>query len=98
MLQVFDDARHWHDNAVYDPTEIAVRLHHRLVAVHPYPNGNGRQTRFLADLYLHLAHQSRLTWGATRLEMAGEQRTAYLTALRAADGHDCAPLIAFAQS
>ena len=32
--------------------EIAVRLHHRLVAVHPFANGNGRHARTVADVLI----------------------------------------------
>ena len=34
------------------PEEIAVRFHHRLVQIHPFPNGNGRHARLIADLSL----------------------------------------------
>jgi Fic-DOC domain mobile mystery protein B len=32
--------------------EIAVRFHHKLVSVHPFPNGNGRHSRLMADLLI----------------------------------------------
>lgn len=57
-----DDARFWHDHAIFDPAERAVRVHHRLVLVHPYVNGNGRHARFVADLYLHLFGVAPLPW------------------------------------
>jgi fido (protein-threonine AMPylation protein) len=34
----------------YSPVEIAARYHHRLIAIHVFPNGNGRHARFMADL------------------------------------------------
>ena len=36
------DARYWIENSIYPADEIAVRLHHGLVFIHPFPNGNGR--------------------------------------------------------
>ena len=39
---VLDDARYWADKGTYVPREAAVRLHHRIVLVHPFANGNGR--------------------------------------------------------
>ena len=39
------DARTWFDNKTYDPHELGVRVHHRLVLIHPFVNGNGRCTR-----------------------------------------------------
>ena len=32
--------------------EQAVRIHHRLVFIHPFPNGNGRFSRLISDRYL----------------------------------------------
>ena len=29
--------------------QIAARFHHRLVSIHPFPNGNGRTARFLVN-------------------------------------------------
>jgi Fic family protein len=64
-----DDAAFWHANDVFAPAEIAVRIHHRLVCVHPYPNGNGRQTRLLADLYLHITGEARLAGAPSALSI-----------------------------
>ena len=96
---VVDDARYWHEVGTFPRDEIAVRLHHRLVAVHPFPNGNGRCTRLLADLYLMACREPGLTWGGTDdLGDAGTARTTYLHALRSADLHDYEPLLAFARA
>jgi Fic-DOC domain mobile mystery protein B len=46
--QTLDDATWWHHNNVFDVDERAARIHRRLVAVHPFPNGNGRCTRLSA--------------------------------------------------
>lgn len=97
MKLAFDDGLYWHANETYEPTEIAVRIHHRLVSVHPYPNGNGRQTRMMADMYLHISGHPRLTWGGGEpLGSKTINRSEYIDALRAATNHDIEPLIAFA--
>lgn len=97
MKQTFDDARFWTEHRTYPVEEIAVRLHHRLVAIHPYPNGNGRQTRMLADVYLDVLGEHRLSWGGGGdLIQQTNQRDEYLAALRSADAHDIAPLLQFA--
>ena len=62
--QAIDDARYWHEHATYDVDELAARVHRRLVAVHPFPNGNGRCTRLIADLYLVSRDEARFSWGA----------------------------------
>jgi Fic-DOC domain mobile mystery protein B len=98
MPMLFDDIRYWRENATYPPDEIAVRLHHRLAAIHPFPNGNGRHARLMADLLVERLGGEAFTWGGGSLSDAGELRASYITALRAADGHDIAPLLSFARS
>lgn len=98
LRMALDDARYWVENETYPPDEIAVRLHHRLVAIHPFPNGNGRTTRLMADLQVERLGQEPFTWGRVSLTDVGEMRTRYIAALRAADGHDITPLLEFARS
>jgi len=78
--------------------EIAARFHHRLVWIHPFPNGNGRHARLLTDLVLAANGTEPFTWGRGDLEHAGEARERYLAALRAADARDLAPLLEFVRS
>jgi fido (protein-threonine AMPylation protein) len=47
-----DDARYWADRGTYRPVEMAVRLHHHLLWVHPFANGNGRHARIMGDVVL----------------------------------------------
>lgn len=97
MPVLFDDLRYWVDHATFPRDEIAVRLHHRLVAVHPFPNGNGRHARLLADLLVERLGGEAFSWGGASLSDRGVLRSRYIAALRAADGHDLAPLLAFAR-
>jgi Fic-DOC domain mobile mystery protein B len=90
---LLDDAATWDELNSYTMDERATRLHHRLTAIHPFSNGNGRCSRVFADLYLEQRGATRFTWGAGL--PSGVQRMTYLTALRAADAHDYAPLLAF---
>ncbi len=36
-----DDARYWVEHSTYPADEIATRFSHRIVLIHPFPNGNG---------------------------------------------------------
>ncbi len=98
LRQLLDDARYWVESETFPSDEIAIRFHHRLVAIHPFPNGNGRHTRIAADLLLVQLGQPRFTWGRTSLVDASKTRDAYIAGLRAADAHDIGPLLAFAWS
>jgi Fic-DOC domain mobile mystery protein B len=98
VAEAIDDARYWIANAVFEPDEIAVRFSHRLVAIHPFPNGNGRFSRLVGDLLARQLERPVFTWGRISLVDAGATRRAYVEALRAADAHDIAPLLVFARS
>ncbi|MFP6740161.1 MAG: mobile mystery protein B [Alphaproteobacteria bacterium] len=98
VRQLLDDTKFWVENETYEPIEIAVRLHHRLVSVHPFPDGNGRHSRLMADLLAARLGYASLSWGRANLIEAGEDRKRYISALHAADDNDIEPLIDFAQS
>lgn len=82
----------------YSLDEIAARFSHRLVAIHPFANGNGRLSRTYADLLLVQHGAQRFSWGAGSLIAEGEVRQRYLDALRAADRRDYTQLLDFVRS
>lgn len=99
MRVLLDDVLHWQEHATYPAAEMAVRLHHRMVVIHPWPNGNGRHARLLADVFIAARGGAPLTWGASLdLAQPGLARTRYIAALQSADQNDYAPLLAFASS
>jgi Fic-DOC domain mobile mystery protein B len=98
VAQAIEDAKFWVANGTYPPDEIAVRFSHRLVAIHPFPNGNGRFSRMVGDLLAVQLAQPRFSWGSANLVDPNETRQAYVAALRAADAHDFEALIGFARS
>lgn len=81
-----------------DPDQIAIDFHHQLVAIHVFPNGNGRHARLAADLLAERLDQPPFTWGRTDLVSVGDARAAYVAALKVADAGDLGPLLAFARS
>lgn len=98
LRTLLDGARYWIANNTFSPDEIAVRFHHKLVWIHPFPNGNGRHARMAADLLAIALGRPRFTWGSASLVEAAATRAQYVAALKAADAHDIAPLRAFARS
>ena len=95
---LFGNARFWIENDTYPADEIAVRFHHDLVFIHPFPNGNGRHARLIADVLVMRLGGPGFSWGSKELVKQGEARDIYLTALRAADNGDVQPLLEFARS
>jgi Fic-DOC domain mobile mystery protein B len=67
LSQMLGDVRVQIDHKAFSPTEIAARYHHRLVAIHIFPNGNGRHARIMADLLLMELAGRRFEWGRASL-------------------------------
>jgi Fic-DOC domain mobile mystery protein B len=97
-LSLLDDVRYWVSNATYSRDEIAIRLHHQLVAIHPFANGNGRHTRLLADLLARRLGSAPFTWGGRSLSAPSDIRRTSIAALRQADQGDIRALLVFARS
>ena len=56
------DTKIWAEHE--EPLCVAVRFHHRLVSIHPFPNGNGRHGRQAADYLMEGLKQPPFIWGA----------------------------------
>lgn len=96
LQNLFDDAAAWREFDSYCLDEQAARLHHRLTWIHPFPNGNGRVSRYAADYYLQQQGAAVFTWGASLSSI--NARKYYLAAIRLADRADYAALLAFVRS
>ena len=95
---LFDDIQFQIEYDSFPIREIGVRLHHRLVIIHPFPNGNGRFSRLMAELLMCHNGEASFTWGICNLTNDSEIREEYLSALRQADNGDYSNLIKFADS
>lgn len=98
LRQLLDNGKAWIEFRSYPADEIAVRFHHRLVWIHPFPNGNGRHARLMADLLVMRLGCERFSWGRVSLQDPGAARARYIEALRAADNHDISQLLAFSRA
>jgi len=99
LRHLCDDVNYWIAHETYPRDELAVRFHHRLVAIHPFANGNGRHARMMADLLLEKKLGAiRFSWGGEEITTANDCRRQYIKALQAADGNDYGLLLAFVRS
>ena len=99
LKKLCDDVVYQLNHQSFPDDEIAIRLHHRLVLIHPFPNGNGRHARLMADLLIMQRGGRRFSWGMNRnLSKETLIRKQYIQALRSADCSDYEKLIAFARS
>ena len=95
VRNLVQDAQAWMGD---DEQQTSVaRFHHRLVAIHPFPNGNGRHARAAADYLSNALKIALPTWGALTYNDTANLRAAYLAALRTADRatNDLEPLVGF---
>ena len=91
------DVKYQIERQTYSWDELAVRFHYRLVAIHPFLNGNGRHARLAADLLLMFNNQPELTWGSASLVENTSLRREYISAIHEADKGIIQPLIDFAR-
>ncbi len=98
LAALVGDARYCLENLTFEPDEISIRLHHRLVYIHPFANGNGRHARLMADVLAQRQGRPVFTWGGAELVKAGDFRRRYIDALQAADQNEIGPLLEFARS
>ncbi len=99
LKDLCDDVRLWIELQEYPPDEVAIRFHHRLVLIHPFPNGNGRHARLMTDLLLeNILNYPRFTWGIEDLSRTGNARQRYIATLHAADKYNYEPLRKFVRT
>lgn len=89
LKKLCDDLIFQIEKNVFNADEAAMRFHHRLVLIHPFPNGNGRHARLMTDIFLLSQNCERFLWGDHRMmTSATVARKKYIDALRAADRGD----------
>jgi Fic-DOC domain mobile mystery protein B len=100
IAALLGDIHYWLENETFEIDEIAIRYHHRLVQIHPFPNGNGRHARLLADVIAVKKGREGFTWGQRELIETGPARAEYIRCLNVADANndDIQGLLRFARS
>ncbi len=93
LQQLLDNFKYWETSQTMEPVEIAVRLHHGLVKIHPFKNGNGRWARFIANIYLRKTGLPLPHWPEEDLREDSKFRKEYIEALQKADRGDLQNLI-----
>ena len=79
--QLLANAGYWVEHDVFSSDEIAVRFHHRLVWIHPFPNGNGRATRFSAGLLIKSLGGERFSWAQRSRPVIRSERVTCISRL-----------------
>ncbi|MBF0313521.1 MAG: mobile mystery protein B [Oligoflexia bacterium] len=95
LKNLLEDAKVWIQHQSMSWDEIWAEFHHRLVSIHPYPNGNGRIARIFVEFLQKKHRQKATSWMASLNENPQERRNRYIQALRTADQGDFSLLITF---
>jgi Fic-DOC domain mobile mystery protein B len=84
FARLLDDLVSW---TSYDMelVEQAARLHRRAVFIHPFPNGNGRWSRLMANIWLRRHDAPLVHWPAPEMGEVSPVRSEYIDALRLAN-------------
>jgi Fic-DOC domain mobile mystery protein B len=99
LKQLFDDCKYWIENMTFSEDEISIRFKHRLVKIHPFPNGNGRHSRLMADILIEKIFGKQIfSWGNKNLSEQSDNRKKYINAIIEADNGNYEPLLKFARS
>lgn len=96
---IMENTKSWIEFEAYSWPEIMARFHHRLVHIHPFPNGNGRYSRLHTEALAMKNNQPIPTWGekqySGQLSNNSEIRNKYIEALQLADARSFNQLVHF---
>ncbi len=95
LINLFEDTKLWLQNDKMDWDEISAQLHHRLVSIHPFPNGNGRTTRIFTEFVQRRNGKEITSWMESLKDNPAERRKCYINALKKADNGDMNALVDF---
>lgn len=93
LKKLVDDIKFWEENKSFEVIEIASRIHHRAVFIHPFLNGNGRWARMLSNIYLKQNNLEPTRWNENLLSKSNPTRKEYIEALKEADNGNFKNLI-----
>jgi Fic-DOC domain mobile mystery protein B len=94
VKKLADDIEYWaNGNSGLSILEQSVRIHHRLVNIHPFQDGNGRHARLVADIFLFSHGQKLPDWPNDALIKKTDIRERYIASLKDADSGNFKPLI-----
>ncbi|MBC6613153.1 Fic family protein [Hymenobacter sp. BT507] len=94
LYEFMDELQHRRQQLPAVPTQeqvaqVLAYAHHRLVAIHPFTNGNGRTARLFTNMLAYdYGYQDVILYQRE----AGQSRTQYLDAIRQADAYHWEPL------
>lgn len=94
LYNLLKDIKCWIEFEHYDALELSARIHHQLVKIHPFPNGNGRHARIFTNCVMEKGlGVLPIVWATGNIDQQNEERREYIDSLRQADQNNYQPLI-----
>ncbi len=86
IKQLTDNIQFWAKNPESPGIlEQSIRIHYKLVYIHPFKNGNGRHARLVSDTFLFNNNHPLPVWPGKKIVEATNIREEYISALVNAD-------------
>ena len=96
LHNLFEDIKCWIEFEHYGLLELSARIHHQLVKIHPFPNGNGRHSRIFTNCLREKGlGLEPVIWATGNIDRQNEERREYIDSLRQADRNNYQPLISY---
>lgn len=94
LHNLFEDIKCWIEFNHYESLELSARIHHQLVKIHPFPNGNGRHARIFTNCVREKGlGLGPILWAIGNIDQQSEERREYIDSLRLADQNNYQPLV-----
>lgn len=96
LHNLLEDIKYWIEFNHYESQELSARIHHQLVKIHPFPNGNGRHARIFTNCVREKGLGIRpIIWATGNIDRQSEERQEYIDSLRQADQNNYQPLVSY---
>ncbi|HCT84913.1 MAG: mobile mystery protein B [Candidatus Margulisiibacteriota bacterium] len=96
IVKLIQDFEFW-ESSNMDTIEVSSRIHHKLVYIHPFENGNGRWARLVTNIYLKQKLNRIVYWPEQELYINNVFRKRYIHSLQSADHGNFADLVSIHQ-
>ncbi len=96
LYNLFEDVKCWIEFDHYKSLELSARIHHQLVKIHPFSNGNGRHARVFTNCVREkVLRIEPIIWATGNIDRQSEERQEYIDSLGQADQNNYQPLVSY---
>jgi fido (protein-threonine AMPylation protein) len=93
LYNLLENLKYWNSTGM-SLLEQSARLHHGLVEIHPFMNGNGRWGRMAANIWMAIHNGPYVAWPDDAIGSFSPIRDEYVASLKMGDNGDIGPFLA----